>query len=273
MLIYMCNEIYGGVNMAKRNYNSLFNQVLEKILEYQGRIYFVTLTMKDDKVITKDSISNFLHKLQYRDVQIDGYVWVKELQRRGVVHYHMIILTPEKIRDFYSRVNESWGYGFVFVKGVEKTKIRNTILYIMKYIKKDLNEKAVNDKMKRKIGRGGILRFRTETFLGRVVKFSEFEYVGSGSTKGMKVKMYRFANMVMFVSSGINGVSIDVVDWDSEIEKIIDRFKYGLKNSNKIGSLLNNLSFLALSKVEKQDVIGYHMFDREINRLLWALKI
>ena len=260
--------------MAKRNYNSLFNQILEKLMEYDGHIYFVTLTMKDDKVLeNKYTIANFLHKLEYRDVQIDGYVWVKELQRRGVVHFHMLLLTPNMIRNFYNLVSESWKHGFVFVKGVEKQKVRNTILYIMKYIKKDLNEKAVNDKMKRKIGRGGLLRFRSETFLGRVVRFSEFEYVGSASTKGMKLKMYRFANMVMFVSSGINGVSIDIVDWNSEIEKITDKFKYEMKNANKIGSLLNHLQFLALTRVEREDITGYHKFSKEINKLLWQLGI
>ncbi len=128
--------------MGKRSYHSLFNQIMEKIMEYPGHIYFVTLTLKDDNVLNKDSISNFLQKVKYRDVQIEGYVWVKELQKRGVVHYHMIVLVPEKLRDFYSKVNESWKHGFVFVKGVEKQKVRNTILYIMKYIKKDLNEKV-----------------------------------------------------------------------------------------------------------------------------------
>ena len=259
--------------MAKRKYNSLFNQVLERVMEYDGHIYFVTLTMRDDNVLTKDTISNFCRKMEYREVEMDGYLWVKELQRRGVVHYHMIVLVPEKIKDFYSKVNESWGYGFVFVKGVEKQKVRNTILYIMKYIKKDMNKKLENEKMKRKIGRGGILRFRTETFVGRVVRFSEFEYVGSGSIKGMKLKIYRYGDLVMFVSSGINGVSIDVVDWGSEIEKSIEKFKYEMKNANKIGSLLNDLQFLALTKVEKDDVTGYHMFNRTINRLLWELKI
>jgi len=130
-----------------------------------------------------------------------------------------------------------------------------------------------NEKMKRKIGRGGILRFQAETFLGRVVKYSEFEYVGSASTKSMKLKMYRFANMVMFVSSGINGVSIDVFDWDSEIEKIMDKFKYEMKNSNKMASLLNNLQFLALTRVEKDDILGYHKFSKEINKLLWQMGI
>ena len=259
--------------MSKRNYNSLFNQIMEKILEYDGHRYFVTLTMKDDSVLSKNTIRDFIIKLKYRDVPIDGYVWVKELQRRGVVHYHMIILTPEKIRDFYAKVNESWGYGFVFVNGVEKQKVRNVMLYIMKYMKKDINKKLENEKMKRKIGRGGILRFQAETFLGRVVKYSEFEYVGSGSTKGMKLKMYRFANMVMFVSSGINGVSIDVFDWDSEIEKIMDKFKYEMKNSNKIGSLVNNLQFLALTRLEKDDILGYHKFSKEINKLLWQMGI
>ena len=259
--------------MGKRSYHSFFNQVLERILQYDGHIYFVTLTLKDDSVLNKNTIRDFIIKLKYRDVPIDGYIWVKELQKRGVVHYHMIILTPEKIRNFYDKVNESWGYGFVFVSGVEKQKVRNTILYIMKYIKKDMKKKLENEKMKRKIGRGGILRFRTETFVGRVVRFSEFEYVGSGSIKGMKLKIYRYGDLVMFVSSGINGVSIDVVDWGSEIEKSIEKFKYEMKNANKIGSLLNDLQFLALTKVEKDDVTGYHMFNRTINRLLWELKI
>lgn len=258
-------------DMAKRGYNSVFNQIMEKIMEYPGHIYFVTLTMKYDNVLNKDSISNFLKKMEYRGVNIDGYVWVKELQKRGVVHYHMIMLVPDMIRDFYNRVNDSWKHGFVFVKGIEKQKVRNTILYIMKYIKKDLNEKCENEKMKRKIGRGGVLRFRTETFVGRVVKYSEFEYVGSASTKGMRLKIYRFANMVMFVSSGINGISIDVVDWD--IEKIIEKFKYGLNNKHKLGSIMDNPGYLALKGVERKDIIGYNIFDKEINKLLWKLGI
>ena len=257
--------------MGKRSYHSLFNQIMEKIMEYPGHIYFVTLTMKDDNVLNKDSISNFLQKVKYRDVQIEGYVWVKELQKRGVVHYHMIVLVPEKLRDFYSKVNESWKHGFVFVKGVEKQKVRNTILYIMKYIKKDLKDQVKNEKMKRKIGRGGLLRFRAETFLGRVVKFSEFEYVGSASTKGMRLKVYRCGDVVMFVASGINGVSIDILECD--IEKIIENFKYGMKNANKIGSLANNLKYLLLNRLEREDVLGYHKFDKEINRLLWQLHI
>jgi len=259
--------------MGKRNYNSLMNQIMEKIMEYDGHIYFVTLTMRDDSLLNRNSILNFMHKLKYRDVQIDGYVWVKELQRRGVVHFHVILLTPNMIRNFYNLVSESWKYGFVFVKGVEKNKVRSTILYIMKYIKKEMDVQVENEKMKRRMGRGGILRFHSETFLGRVVKYSEFEYVGSGSTKGMKLKMYRFANMVMFVSSGINGVSIDVFDWDSEIEKIMDKFKYEKKNANKMASLLNNLQYLGLNKVEREDILGYHKFSKEINKLLWQMGI
>ncbi len=261
----------GVSDVGKKSYNALFNQIMEKIMEYDGHIYFVTLTMRDDNVLSKDSISNFLNKVEYRGVQIDGYLWVKELQKRGVIHFHMIVLVPEKIREFYEKVNDSWKHGFVFVKGVEKRKVKNTILYIMKYIKKELNDQAKNEKMKRKIGRGGILRFRSETFVGRIVRFSEFEYVGSGSAKGMRVKIYRCGDLVMFVASGINGVSIDIFEWD--IEKSVEKFKYEMKNANKIASLLNSVYFLALTKVEKEDVTGYHMFAREINRLLWKLGV
>lgn len=258
--------------MAKRSYNGLFNQVLEKVMEYPGHVYFVTLTLKDDSGLNKDTISNFLNRLKYRDVKVDGYLWVKELQKRGVVHYHMLILVPGMVQDFYDRVNKSWGYGWVFVKGLDGEKgLRNSILYIMKYIKKDV--KVKHDKMRRKIGRGGVLKFRAESFLERVVKYSEFEYVGGGSTKGMRVKIYRGLGMVMFVASGVNGVSIHLVEWHSEIEKIIDKLKYEEKVGNKIASLLNNIGFLTLSKVEQEDVLGYHRFDRAVNRLLWELKI
>ena len=258
--------------MGKRNYHSLFNQIMEKILSYEGRIYFVTLTLRDDSVLTKNTIRDFLIKIKYREVIVDGYVWVKEMQRRGVVHYHMILLTPNMIRNFYYLVSESWKYGFVFVKGVEKSKIKNAIMYIMKYIKKELNQGSENEKMKRRIGRGGMLRFRTESFVDRVVKFSEFQFVGCGSTKGMAVKIYRASNLVMFVAYGVNGVSIHIVDWANEIHKILERFKFGL-DAGKIGTLLSEIEFLALTKEEKDDVIGFHRFDREINRLLRALKI
>jgi hypothetical protein len=204
--------------------------------------------------------------MKYRDVIVDGYIWVKELQKRGVVHYHMIFLTPQRIRDFYNKVNESWGYGFVFVRGVEKRKVKSTIFYIMKYIKKDINKGVENDKMRRRVGRGGILRFKCETFVGRVVKFSEFEFVGSAYTKGMGVKVYRFKNMVMLVSTSMYGVRFDIFECD--VDKIVEQFKY--MTDNGLASMLNDLKYLFLSKVERQDIIGYNIFDRELNNLIYG---
>lgn len=252
--------------MGKRNYNSLFNQILEKIMEYDGHVYFVTLTMKDDSVLDKYTVGNFIHKMKYRDVCIDGYIWVKELQKRGVVHYHMLILTAEKMRNFYDKVNESWGYGWVFVKGVEKEKVRSTILYIMKYLKKELDNKVENEKMKRKIGRGGVLRFRKETFVSRVVKYSEFEYVGGASSKGVSLKIYRFMDMIMFVACTRYGVSIDVLDsWC--VNEIVDKFKYEI-NSYEIGSLLENSQYWTLTEDEREDILGYHDFNLALDSIL-----
>jgi len=257
--------------MGKRNYQSFMNQIMEKIMEYDGHIYFLTLTLKDDSVLNKNTIRDFIIKLKYRGVEVHGYLWVKELQKRGVVHYHMIMLVAKKIRNFYTLVSGSWKHGFVFVKGVEKSKIRYTIIYVMKYIRKDLKKHVENEKMKRKLGRGGILRFRSETFVGRIVRFSEFEYVGSGSAKGMRVKIYRCGDLVMFVASGINGVSIDICEWN--IEDIIEKYKYGVKNTRGVAEILNDVRYWAVDKVEREDILGYHMFDREINRLLWKLGV
>ena len=49
--------------MGKRNYNSLMNQIMEKIMEYDGHIYFVTLTMRDDSLLNRNSILNFMQHL------------------------------------------------------------------------------------------------------------------------------------------------------------------------------------------------------------------
>jgi len=254
------------------------NQVIEKITEYDnkgGFIYLITLTVRDEdteKNIRCYTISNFFGKMEYRGFRFDGYLWTKELQRRGVIHYHVLVLSPVKLSGMHSHIEAAWGLGFVFLQRVlpSQKKFRSVMNYVFKYIFKG---SEINDKVKRRMGRGGILRFRVVPFLQRVALNSDFDYVGSMSSKGMRVKIYRFMNLVMFVSSGVYGVSIDIVDWDIEIGKIKEKIKYGMKNSNKIGSLLKDPGYLALDKVEREDVLGYHRFDRAVNRLLWELKV
>jgi len=252
--------------MGRRNYHSFFNQLMYRILRYEGHIYFITLTFKDDCNLNRFTINNFIHKLEYRGVSVEGYFWVKELQKRGVVHYHMILLTPGKIVDFYSKVNESWGLGFVFVRGVEKTKIRNAVLYVMKYIKKDINKvENENNKMRRRMGRGGLLRFRVVSFYERVAELSEFEFVGSLVYKGVRFKVYRFSCLVMVLSLSMWGSGIDIFEID--VDKIIAKFKYR-KKWNYLARILDDVQYSFLSGDERMEIIGYHMFDREINALL-----
>lgn len=250
-----------------RNYHNLFNQMIDRIMSYNGHIYFITLTMKNDDVLNKYTIANFFKKVDYRGVHINGYFWVKELQKRGVVHYHIILLVSEKTRDFYSIVNESWRHGFVFVRGVEKTKIKNVIFYIMKYVKKELGMKFENEKMKRRIGRGGILRFRVVPFFERVANFSEFEYVGCLGFPGFRVKFYRYRFYVLMIVNGVRSRGIHIFEVNREI---IEKMRYEFKNISSVTEMINSVSYQILTNEEIRDIYEYHKFCRDLDSVIFS---
>ena len=250
----------------------MINQILERVYEFEGQgglVYFVTLTVRNEKAegsITKDTLSNFLKKLEYRGVKVSGYIWTKELQRRGVVHYHFLILTTERLS--HKVVEDAWKKGFVFVQRVRGEKFRSVLNYLFKYMFKNGQNVQNDDKMRRKMGRGGILRFRCERFTDRVLRFSEFDYVGSSYYKGVRVKVYRCMDLITCVVSGRYGTRIDICDvTECKIDKFIEEFKYR-PTWNGLARIMNDLRYLFLDKGERQEIIGYHNFDRLLNKVM-----
>jgi len=254
--------------MGRRRYNGLFNQIMQKLLEYEGHVYMVTLTMKTDEKLRRNTISDFIKKLEYRGIRVDGYLWVKELQKRGVVHFHIIILVPEKMRGFYSLVSESWKHGFVFTKGVEKSKLKGAIMYIMKYIRKDLDKEQVNEKMKRRIGRGGILRFRIVPFMQRLADFSDFQYVGTLAFPGLRVKFYRNGRYLMIVAAGRRGIGVDIVEIN--IEEKMEQMKYKLRSIGGVSGKVNSFDFQVMRLEELREVYMYHKFSLELDYVIFS---
>lgn len=252
---------------------SFVNQIIERIRTFEGFIYFVTLTVKNEEVegsINKDTVSNFLKKLKYRGVGIVGYIWTKELQRRGVIHYHVLVLSDTKLS--HNIVSDSWGKGFVFVQRVRpdsNKNFRKIINYVFKYLLKGFenNSNDNNQRMKRRMGRGGMLRFRVVPFFQRISDFSEFDYVGVLSFRGFRVKFYRCGRYVLIISNGLRSRGIDIVEIN---EENMEKMKYRVKNVHEVTKMLNSYAFQSLTLDEVRDIYEYDRFSRELNYVIYS---
>jgi len=92
---------------------------------------FVTLTFSGDGSNSKDAIRRFIDRMK-KEFGFAHYFWWAELQRRGVIHYHVVIpdirYIPKEV------VARFWGRGFVKLVWI-KSKER-IFRYVMKYVRK-----------------------------------------------------------------------------------------------------------------------------------------
>ncbi len=78
------------------------------------------------------------------------YCWVAELQKRGAVHYHVMIWMPAKLRLPKPDKNGWWPHGMTRIE-----KARNAVGYMAKYVSKE----SLNQEFPRGLrlhGRGGL---------------------------------------------------------------------------------------------------------------------
>jgi len=96
---------------------------------------FITLTFKDnvsDLFAANKIFKKFILRLKYLHKDLK-YLAVPEFQKRGAVHYHVLI-NVAYIEN--AKLAEIWGQGFVMINKVRH--INNLGLYISKYICKNL---------------------------------------------------------------------------------------------------------------------------------------
>jgi hypothetical protein len=80
------------------------------------------------------------------------YVWVAELQKRGVIHYHAVFWLPKGLRMPKWDAAGWWPYGMT-----NTLKARHATAYLMAYLKKgDLEERGSLPKGARNYGVGGL---------------------------------------------------------------------------------------------------------------------
>lgn len=105
---------------------------------------FVTLTFRDTEEIDINNVKEcnyefkkFIQRLKYKFAEIK-YVSVIEFQKRGAVHYH-IVINSEYIR--HEELESIWGLGFVFIQNLGSiSKIGH---YMSKYMLKSKFDKRL----------------------------------------------------------------------------------------------------------------------------------
>jgi len=95
---------------------------------------FMTLTFKENIKELKEAnvfFKKFILRLKYLYKGLK-YLAVPEFQKRGAVHYHVLI----NFEMSHDKMQEIWGQGFVMINRVKH--VNNLGMYISKYVGKDL---------------------------------------------------------------------------------------------------------------------------------------
>jgi len=101
--------------------------------------HFVSLTYREVDGWRSDHIKDFLKRIRvylHRKGLKLIYVWVAELQKRGALHYHLLIWLPPGVSLPKVGVGKNrrgwWTHGFA-----DQRKIHTGVGYLMKYLSKD----------------------------------------------------------------------------------------------------------------------------------------
>lgn len=115
----------------------------------------LTLTYADKDAWRPDHISAFIDRLnkygKRRGVKFP-YVWVAELQKRGAVHYHVLVWIPARLRVPKPDRQGWWHHGSTNVK-----RVRNAVGYVAKYASKLESKGGKFPKGLRLHGIGGLI--------------------------------------------------------------------------------------------------------------------
>ena len=105
------------------------------------RSKFVTLTFEENITEIKEANKRFVsfrkRLARYLEVPLE-YIAVPEFQKRGAVHYHMLMNCPYIPHEVLARL---WGHGFVKINCIDS--VDNLGAYVTKYMTKDNDEERL----------------------------------------------------------------------------------------------------------------------------------
>lgn len=114
---------------------------------------FVGLTYADEDGYNPKDISRYIDRLREwcnKHAIECRYVWVAEMQKRGVIHYHLIVFHPKKLSFPKPDKSGMWPHG----SSSRSTGIKHAVAYMAKYMSK--GDEAAFPKGARTYGCGGL---------------------------------------------------------------------------------------------------------------------
>lgn len=137
------NKVEGGYTILdtfEKRYQLLRRRVsewagvMEKLrVEVEGsRLIMITLTIAKIEDYSPGMIRDYVKSLKYRlGKDLYGFAWVAEIQARGAIHYHFMVMVPKYTRVPMPDKSGMWEWGS---SKVEKAK---TAYYLCVYIGKE----------------------------------------------------------------------------------------------------------------------------------------
>lgn len=144
---------------------------------------FLTLTFAENRTDIQECnvlFKAFIRKLKNKYNNNLKYLAVIEFQKRGAVHYHVLLTIPYIPQSVLQKL---WGNGFVFINAIEH--VDNIGAYILKYITKD-------NKDKRLMGQKAYLTSRNLTKPSEIVNRNLKDFKKNENKIMSKYKLNRF---------------------------------------------------------------------------------
>lgn len=143
---------YDAAKRRQRHYRGVRWEIARLIdCNFDDSTKFLTLTFADNVTDIKycnREFRKFIKRLNRRVYGTDKtkvrYLAVWEAQKRGAIHYHVVLFGLPYIR--LSELREVWGHGFVKINRVDVDQRMNVGRYISKYFSKDVDEGSYKQK-------------------------------------------------------------------------------------------------------------------------------
>lgn len=116
----------------RRRLSAWANIVLDYRTEHPARLVMMTLTYKDVNGWRANHINYFMKNLKQRlDKKLLAFAWVAEIQKRGAIHYHLILLTEKGSQIPLPDKSGMW------VHGISRIETARTPWYLLTYAGKE----------------------------------------------------------------------------------------------------------------------------------------
>lgn len=134
------------ISSRKQSTHRARNELIDKInANFTSGDKFLTLTYAEnmqDITKAKRHINDFFRKVREKYSSLK-YAYVIEFQKRGAIHFHVIMNTPY----FKAKlIEDMWGRGFVKINRI--SHVKNVGAYVVKYMTKEgVDERLIGKKL------------------------------------------------------------------------------------------------------------------------------